>query len=585
MGKLKEIKEIAELLILFLFQKSPIDDSKLFLEKIIKIMSKEPHPLFERVLVTQLWNEIAKPPAMFAGYSYRDFDGSDYSRFRLFSSTFGMAGSQYARSARIQNLPSEIPPTAETIFDSIMERNTFKAHPSGISATLFYLATIITHDLFNTDPRDPTINRNSSYLDLTPLYGNSKISAMQQPIRTFQDGLLKPDTFADSRILLQPPGVGAMLILFSRNHNYIAGELLKKNPDRFSNSDEDLFQTARLINCGYYLKIVIHNYIRTILGLDATKSEWFLDPTKPYNKSWLLQEVPTGIGNQVSLEFNYIYRWHPAIAEKDVEWSEKEFKRLGITPESTVNEFKEKVKDWSTILNKDPSKWTFNNMIRDEEGKFPNNKLAEELVNGTEKVAGAFGANNIPKIFRVIEVYGIQSARTLGLCSLNDFRRFLKLKPYDSFEDMMGHPSDLTVVNKLKSLYGNAIENVELYPGLMSEKTKPGDNIGSMLALPFTVSRAILSDAVNLVRNDRFFTDDFNQHNLAYWDWNILEDQASKKLASGGIIHQLFLKHLPGIYDNKSTWTLYSFISSSKIKDHLKNRDDLEGINYNKPLD
>ncbi|CAG8500253.1 10016_t:CDS:2 [Diversispora eburnea] len=590
-GKLVKLLEenfeenIPELIIVFLARKSPTDDSEFFLEELVKVLNKEPWPLLERILLTLLWNDIMKPPTMFAGYSYRSFDGSDYSRLRLDSSTLGMAGTQYARSARIQNLPSQTPPTAEAIFDSILERSTFKAHPSGISATLFYLATIITHDLFNTDPRDPTINRNSSYIDLTPLYGNSKINERQQPVRTFKDGLLKPDTFADSRILLQPPGVGAMLILFSRNHNYIAGELLKKNPDRFNNSDEDLFQTARLINCGYLLKIVLLNYVRTILGVDTTKSSWYLDPTKPYEKSWLLPELPTGVGNQVSLEFNFIYRWHPAIAEKDAEWAEDEFKRLGITPESTIDEFKEKVRNWATTLNEDPSKWTFNGMTRDEEGKFPNNKIAKEIINGTEKVAGAFGANGIPRILRVIEVYGIESARTLGVCSLNDFRRFLKLKPYDSIEDMMGNPSDLTVVNKLKSLYGGSIENVELYPGLMSEKTKPGANIGSMIALPYTVSRAILSDAVNLVRNDRFCTDDFNQHNLAYWDWNILENPESKKLASGGVIHQLILKHLPGIYSNNSSWALYPFVTSSNIRNYLKDRDDLVGLNYTKPQD
>ena len=59
-------------------------------------------------------------------------------------------------------------------------------------------------------------------------------------------------------------GVGAMVVLFSRNHNYIATQLLEKNEGgRFSygpgkalatekDQDEELFQTARLINNAWY---------------------------------------------------------------------------------------------------------------------------------------------------------------------------------------------------------------------------------------------------------------------------------------------------------------------------------------------
>lgn len=55
-------------------------------------------------------------------------------------------------------------------------------------------------------------------------------------------------------------GVAALLVLFSRNHNYICQQLLEKNENgRFSygpgkplatekDLDEELFQTARLVN-------------------------------------------------------------------------------------------------------------------------------------------------------------------------------------------------------------------------------------------------------------------------------------------------------------------------------------------------
>ncbi|KAF0386431.1 linoleate diol synthase [Gigaspora margarita] len=577
----KEINVFHELVHTVLHQ-DPIDDSKYMMEDLIQIMSKrfskdpELVNFLERLLVTQLWNDITKPPSMLAGYSYRSSDGSDYSRLRLYSH-LGKAGSQYARSVPIQKPFSKLPDAGQ-IFDGVMKRDKFIPHSSGISATMFYLAIIITHDLFNSDPLNHSINRNSSYADLSPLYGNS--NEEQAKVRTGVLGHLKPDTFADSRMLLQPPGVGSLLILFSRNHNYIADYLYKTG---IFKDDEHLFQTARLINCGYYLKIILRDYLSAILGLDRTPSNWFLDPTKPYGSSLLSGPLPTGTGNQISIEFNYIYRWHPTISEADAEWIDNEFKRILKTDNLEnvdPNTFVKKMSKWNRSLPKEPSKWTFNNMKRDKNGKFSDRDIAKELIEGTEKIAGAFGANNIPSALRIIEIAGIQTARELGVCSLNDLRKFLNLVPYASFEDMT---ADKELATKLKTLYGD-INNVELYPGLMTEKTKPGDKLGSAIALPFTASRAILSDAVNLVRNDRFATDDLNQHNIGYWDWKNLE-LPDKQFESRSIIHQLILKHLPGRYPNNSVYALYPFLLPTKTKEILKQRGDelWKFIDFNRP--
>lgn len=56
-------------------------------------------------------------------------------------------------------------------------------------------------------------------------------------------------------------GVGALLVVFSRNHNFIARKLLELNENgRFTvgpglmteaEQDEALFQTARLVNGGW----------------------------------------------------------------------------------------------------------------------------------------------------------------------------------------------------------------------------------------------------------------------------------------------------------------------------------------------
>ncbi|KAF8803105.1 hypothetical protein BYT27DRAFT_7110586, partial [Phlegmacium glaucopus] len=42
-------------------------------------------------------------------------------------------------------------------------------------------------------------------------------------------GLLWPDTLANAKLSFLPPEVSALLVLFNRNHNYIAEMLLKPN--------------------------------------------------------------------------------------------------------------------------------------------------------------------------------------------------------------------------------------------------------------------------------------------------------------------------------------------------------------------
>lgn len=72
--------------------------------------------------------------------------------------------------------------------------------------------------VFRTSHRDVNINETSSYVDLAPLYGNNQEDQDKVRIRDGR-GKLHPDAFAEDRLLLLPPAVCALLVLFSRNHN------------------------------------------------------------------------------------------------------------------------------------------------------------------------------------------------------------------------------------------------------------------------------------------------------------------------------------------------------------------------------
>ena len=67
-------------------------------------------------------------------------------------------------------------------------------------------------------------------------------------------------------------------------------------------------------------------------------------------------------------------------------------------------------------------------------------ELANILLNATGTPASAFKARGIPEAMKVIELMGIEQSRQWGTCSLNEFRRFMGLKPYDSFAEWNPDP-------------------------------------------------------------------------------------------------------------------------------------------------
>jgi len=151
-------------------------------------------------------------------YVYRSADGSYYNPLLP---TLGMASSPYARTVPPQHpLPRAALPPADLVFDTLLKRDKFVPHPGGISSLFFAFADIIIHNIFHTDysSKGWSINKSSSYLDLSPLYGTSQ--AQVDSVRKHDGtGKIKADVFADGRLTHMPPAVCALLIIFNRNHN------------------------------------------------------------------------------------------------------------------------------------------------------------------------------------------------------------------------------------------------------------------------------------------------------------------------------------------------------------------------------
>lgn len=256
--------------------------------------------------------------------------------------------------------------------------------------------------------------------------------------------------------------------------------------------------------------------MRTILSLNRTDSKWNLDPRTEEGKTLFNNPAAEAVGNQVSVEFNVIYRWHSSISQRDERWTIDTYKKMFPDKDPADVSIKELVtvlRDLQKNIPADPLDRNFADLPRREDGTIPDDDLVKILQESISDTAGSFGANRVPKILRSVEILGIVQSRAWNLASLNEFREASGLIKHQKFEDINPDPE---VCDQLRNLYDHP-DNVELYPGLVAEKPKPPMSPGSGLCVNFTTSYAILSDAVALVRGDRFYTVDYIPKNLTNW--------------------------------------------------------------------
>nr|KMM65017.1 linoleate diol synthase [Coccidioides posadasii RMSCC 3488] len=573
---------------------APVEDKRYIMERVIQLASSLPSTSHNRTTITntllaQLWNDLSHPPVSYLGRDviYRQADGS-YNN--IYWPQIGKAGSNYARSVQPKSIQPASRPDPGLLFDGLLARQQFKEHPNKLSSVLFYLAALIIHDLFRTDPRDGSRNMTSSYLDLSPLYGCNQEE--QNQVRTFKDGKLRPDCFSERRIFGFPPGVGVLLIMFNRFHNYVVQNLAAINENnRFRKPDEsdadacakydnDLFQTGRLITCGLYINIILKDYVRNILNINQTDSDWSLDPRSDVKELLSHKPVQEAGGNMVAAEFNLVYRWHSCLSDRDDRWMQEIFeKALDGKDLDTIGmpEFLGKIRKLQSSIPDDPMLRPFANLERQSNGSYDDNDLVKILTESIEDCAGSFGARHVPKVLRSVEILGILQARSWNLSSLNEFRKYFNLAPHTSFEDINSDPE---VVEQLRHFYGHP-DNVELYPGIVVEEGKPRIVPGSGLCASYTISRTVLSDAVALVRGDRFYTVDYTPQNLTNWGYN--EANYDMTVNNGHIFHKLILRAFPRHFKPDSVYAHFPFVIPSENKKILSDLGLAEKYSWERP--
>ncbi|KAJ1306560.1 hypothetical protein OPQ81_007561 [Rhizoctonia solani] len=656
-----------------------LDDREYLLEYIFVALSRLPpgsniQQKVQDAVITLLYGDLPHPPAtnVHPDFRFREPDGRNNNPAMP---DLGRAGTPYARTVSSNTpIPPANLPSPELIFDTLLRRDTpgGTPHPAGVSSLLFSFAVLIIHSLFRTSPSSMYINDTSSYLDLSPLYGHS-LEAQMKVRRNDGTGRLYEDVFAENRLLLMPPAVSALLVMFCRNHNYIATKLLQINENRTFKDPEELkklsstsppenvgawgstsapeqaegsntggarhgkdwtdvtmtdsilshggtastayttpaasrflsldnqpshkvrtpleeqdhviFNTARLINCGFFMHIIISDYIGAILGLTREGSSYSLNPLEQIRGSDH-QLVGRGEGNSCSVEFNLLYRWHATLSAADEKWTEQMMKsKFGdVDPNDITLEMfmKEASKDKLTAQT-DVKTWTFHNkhgqpLQRDETtGRFRDSDLAELLHDAVENVSGAFSARNTPEVLKIVEVLGISQARKWGVCTLNEFRKFIGLKPYESFEEWNPRKE---IAEAARGLYGHP-DNLELYVGMQAEEAKPV-RPGAGLCPGYTISRAILADAVALTRGDRFLTTDFTPQNLTVWGYQDCQRDINNG-CFGGVLSKVLMRGLPEHYTFNSVYALFPFMTPQIMKTHLEELGIADQYDFKRP--
>jgi hypothetical protein len=124
----------------------------------------------------------------------------------------------------------------------------------------------------------------------------------------------------------------------------------------------------------------------------APDSSWVLDPRESFSQVFDKAGFPKGIGNQVSVEFNLIYRWHSTVSARDEKWSQDFFQKLfpgQDVAKLSLRDFLTGLSKWKEdIASQKPESRTFADLKRNSSGAFDTKALAKLIAESTQDVAG-----------------------------------------------------------------------------------------------------------------------------------------------------------------------------------------------------
>jgi len=290
-----------------------------------------------------------------------------------------------------------------------------------------------------------------------------------------------------------------METVFVLEHNAICDRLRTEYPNW---SDDDIFERARLINAALTAKIHTVEWTPAIISHPtsqfALKANWWgleMEQLKRIfgrpSTSDVISGIPGsetdhfGVPYCLTEEFTIVYRMHPLIPD---EYS-----------------FRSVVDD-RPILDR-----TLNEITGPHAEEFLQQiSMTDTFYSFGTAYPGAIILNNYPRFLQHFErpdgyfmdlaTTDIMRTRELGVPRYNQFRKLLHLPPANSFEELAGDPA---LAEKIRRVYNNDIDRVDLIVGMFAEKRPQG------FAFSETAFRIFILMASRRLNSDRFLTEDF----------------------------------------------------------------------------
>lgn len=317
------------------------------------------------------------------------------------------------------------------------------------------------------------INTVAGYLDLSQLYGSTR--AVADSLRNADGTLASSDggqalpvsgaafITGDPRVM-ENPELTAVTTLFMREHNATVAQLKAQSPGW---TGDQYYNMAKEITTAEYQNIIYSEFLPLLLG-----------PMLPYHG------YDPNANAQVTQEF-----------------STAAF-RVGHTQ---VSDTQEGLDNNGNVVFSEPLAQAFFNTPQMDEGNGINpllRSLGADFSQGTDVyvvaalrnllVAGLVGGDVDEMDLIAID---IQRERDVGLGTLNQTRRAMGSKPYQTFAQLTPDPA---LQASLQSVYGS-IDNVDLFIGGMAEPHAAGALVGP------TFQAIIAKQFYALRSGDRFF--------------------------------------------------------------------------------
>lgn len=395
-------------------------------------------------------------------------------------------------------------------------------------------------------------NHVTHWWDASQIYGSRPTIAAK--VRTMQDGKLKLDeqkgillfddaTGLDLTAIVDNWWIGLSMLhtLFTKEHNYIAGELKKRNPGW---DDERLFRVARLINAALMAKIHTVEWTPAILPNPLTQlamrvnwhgltGEGLQKIIPAFDNSELLGGIVGSKADHHSApyalteEFVAVYRMHPLLRD------EMEFVSLrpGVAP----------VKHELTEVAGKKTRAVTESM-----------PMADLFYSFGLMHPGAVCLHNYPKHLQLLlkddGTYFDMAAvdlirdRERGVPRYNKFREMLRKPPVESFAEMTSDPE---WAKQLEEVYRD-VDKVDLMTGLYAEPLPPGFGFSE------TAFRIFVLMASRRLKSDRFFTDDYKAE--YYTDFGLEHIEKNSMIAVLKRHHPELSPALEGVANAFAPW-------------------------------